>query len=166
MRCCEVRWKEPRVDWEERAQRCKLTTCAQLLQLCLTLCDPMDCGPSGASVPGVLQGKNTGVGCRALLWGTLPTQGSNLQHLLQHRQIPFHWATQEAWISYISIKKKKTKTSKESSNCSFQAYQWGIRQFILLFESQFSRKVSIMNILSHFPYLSTIGIQRNITSKK
>ena len=29
--------------------------CAQLLQLCLTLCDPMDCSPSGSSVHGILQ---------------------------------------------------------------------------------------------------------------
>ena len=28
---------------------------AQLLQSCLTLCDPMDCCPPGSSVPGILQ---------------------------------------------------------------------------------------------------------------
>ena len=28
--------------------------CAQLLQLCLTLCDPMDCSPQGSSVCGIL----------------------------------------------------------------------------------------------------------------
>ena len=33
---------------------------------------------------------------------------------------------------------KKKKSSKESSNRSSQAYQWDIRQFILLLESQFS----------------------------
>ena len=37
--------------------------CAKLLQLCLTLCDPMDFSPPGSSV----HGKNTGVGCHALL---------------------------------------------------------------------------------------------------
>ena len=30
-------------------------TCAKLLQLCLSLCDPMDCNPAGSSVNGILQ---------------------------------------------------------------------------------------------------------------
>ena len=29
--------------------------CAKLLQLCLTLCDPMDCSPPVFSVPRILQ---------------------------------------------------------------------------------------------------------------
>ena len=45
---------------------------------------PLDCSPPGPSVHGILQ--NTRVGCRALLQGIFPTQGSNpyLLHLL-------HW---------------------------------------------------------------------------
>ena len=35
----------------------------------LTLCDPMDCSPAGSSVHGDSQGKNTGMGCHALLQG-------------------------------------------------------------------------------------------------
>ena len=31
---------------------------AKLLQLCLTLCDPMDCSPPGSSVHGILQARN------------------------------------------------------------------------------------------------------------
>ena len=31
--------------------------CAKLLQLCLTLCDPMDYSPPGASVHGILQAR-------------------------------------------------------------------------------------------------------------
>ena len=42
---------------------------------------PVDCGPPGSSVHGDSPGKNTGVGCHALLQGIFPTQGSN-QHLL------------------------------------------------------------------------------------
>ena len=34
---------------------------AKLLQLCLTLCDPMDCSLPGPSVHGDSPGKNTGV---------------------------------------------------------------------------------------------------------
>ena len=40
-----------------------------------TLCDPMDCNVPGASVHGDSPGKNTGVGCHALLQGIFPTQG-------------------------------------------------------------------------------------------
>ena len=36
-------------------------------QSCPTLCDPMDCSPPGSSVHGASPGKNTGVGCHALL---------------------------------------------------------------------------------------------------
>ena len=42
---------------------------AKLLQLCPTLCDPMDCGPPGSSVHRDSPGKNTGVGCHALFQG-------------------------------------------------------------------------------------------------
>ena len=52
--------------------------CAESLQSCPTLCDPMDCSPPGSSVHGDSPGKNTGVGCHALLWGIFLIQGSNL----------------------------------------------------------------------------------------
>ena len=31
--------------------------CAKSLQLCLTLCDPMDCGPQGSSIHGIFQAR-------------------------------------------------------------------------------------------------------------
>ena len=46
-------------------------------QSCLTLCNPMDRSPPGSSVDGDSPGKNTGVGCHALLQGIFQTQGSN-----------------------------------------------------------------------------------------
>ena len=46
-------------------------------QLCPTLCDPMDCSSPGTSVHDDSLGKNTGMGCHALLQGIFPTQGSN-----------------------------------------------------------------------------------------
>ena len=48
-----------------------------VLHLCLTHCNLMDCSPPGSSVHGNSPGKNTGVGCHALLQGIFPTQGSN-----------------------------------------------------------------------------------------
>ena len=53
--------------------------CVLSLQSCLTLCDPMDCSTPGSSVHGDSPGKNTGVGCDALLQGIFPTQGPNPQ---------------------------------------------------------------------------------------
>jgi len=46
----------------------------------------MDYSPPGFSVQGDSPGKNTGVGCHALLQGLLPTQGLN-PGLLNYRQI-------------------------------------------------------------------------------
>ena len=51
--------------------------CAKSLQLCPTLCEPVDCSLLGSSVHGDSPGKNTGVHCHALLWGIFPTQGLN-----------------------------------------------------------------------------------------
>ena len=65
-------------------------------QSCPTLCDPMDCSPPGSSVHGDSPGKNTGVGCHALLQGIFPTWGSNpdllhcwqIIHCLSHQGSP------------------------------------------------------------------------------
>ena len=46
-----------------------------VVQSCPTLWDPVDCSPPGFSVHGNSPGKNTGVGCHALLHGTFLTQG-------------------------------------------------------------------------------------------
>ena len=53
------------------------SVCAQLLQTCPTLCDPMDCSPPGSSVHGVLQ-------TRILEWVAIleqedDSQGKSLQ---------------------------------------------------------------------------------------
>ena len=48
--------------------------CAKSLQSYPILCEPMDCRPPGSSVHGILQAKNTGVGCHALLQGIFPAQ--------------------------------------------------------------------------------------------
>ena len=65
-------------------------------QSCLNLCDLMDCSPPLSSVHGDSPGKNTGVGCHALLQGIFTTQGLNLRlsycrwilYLLSHHGSP------------------------------------------------------------------------------
>ena len=46
--------------------------CAQLLQLCPTLCNPMDCSPPGSSVHGILQ-------ARILEWVVIPSSRASSQ---------------------------------------------------------------------------------------
>ena len=72
------------VNRKLRVTECVMSTKASVwavlylvAQLCLTLCDLMDCSPPGSSVYGDSTGKNTGGGCHALLWGIFPTQVSN-----------------------------------------------------------------------------------------
>ena len=54
---------------------------AKLFQLCPTLCNPMDHSPTRFLCPWGSPGKNTGVGCYALLQRIFPTQGSNPHRL-------------------------------------------------------------------------------------
>ena len=60
----------------------QLLSVSSVTQLCLTLCDPMDCSPPGFSVHGDSPGKNTGVSCHSLLQGIFPTQRLNPSLLL------------------------------------------------------------------------------------
>ena len=60
--------------------------------------DPMDCNPPGTSVHGDSPGKNTGVGCHALLQGIFPTQGSN-PGLTHCKQILYRLSHQGSSIS-------------------------------------------------------------------
>ena len=50
---------------------------AKSLQSCPTLCNPMDCKPTRLLCSWDSPGKNTGVGCHALLQGIFQTQGLN-----------------------------------------------------------------------------------------
>ena len=76
-----------------------------VVQLCPTLCNPMDCSPPGSSVHGDSPGKNTGVGCHALLQGIFPTQGSN-PGLPHRRRILYHLSHQgNPMECYLATKK-------------------------------------------------------------
>ena len=61
--------------------RFMMCVCADLLQSCPSLCEPMDCSPSGFSVHGDSPAKNTEMDCHALLQGIFLTPGLNT-HLL------------------------------------------------------------------------------------
>ena len=73
-------------------------TFAKVLQLCPTLCNPMDCSQPGSSVHGILQ-------ARILEWVAMPSsRGSSRPRDQTHishisctgKQVLYHWATWEA----------------------------------------------------------------------
>ena len=85
----------------------------------------MDCSPPGSSVHGILQAKNTGVGCHALLQRIFPTQGSNLSVSPKfvgrffttsatwktHSPLPLYYSEANSTHSLICASKKGKKNS-------------------------------------------------------
>ena len=66
-------------------------------QLCPTLCSPMDCSPPGSCVHGDSPGKNTELGCHAILQGIFPTQPRDWTQVSHIAGRSFTiWATREA----------------------------------------------------------------------
>ena len=51
----------------QQGSHSNMTATAKSLQSCPTLCVPTDGSPPGSPVPGILPGKNAGVGCHFLL---------------------------------------------------------------------------------------------------
>ena len=74
-------------------------------QLCPTLCNHVDSSPGGFSVYEDSPGKNTGMGCHALLQRIFPTQGLN-PGVLNCRQILHHLSHQGSPGEIMYIKKK------------------------------------------------------------
>ena len=73
----------------------------ELLQLHPTLCDPMDFSPSGCSVFGDSPGKNTGVGCHALLQGIFPTQEFEPTSLMSPALAGGFFTTSTTWEAHL-----------------------------------------------------------------
>ena len=67
-------WGQKELDTTERLSQ-TLNVCirAKSLQLCLTLCDPMDCSQPGSSVHGILQ-------ARILEWVAISSSRGSSQH--------------------------------------------------------------------------------------
>ena len=117
----------PFYRWEKCLQRgCVLCLVTQ----CLTLCNPMDCRPLGSSVHGDSPGKNTGVGCHALLQGIFLTQGSkpSLLHLqldclpaeLQgkpHKETKWPLITTSTWLFRVTSLKETPLGHMQHERC-------------------------------------------------
>ena len=81
-------------------------------QLCLTLCNHVDCSSPGSSVHGIFPGKNTGAGCHFLLQGNFSTQEWNHISCLSciSRWILYLQTTWEALknrISKLSLRRRQ-----------------------------------------------------------
>ena len=68
-------------------------SCCFVAKSCLTLLQPRGLQLARLLCPWVSKGKNSGVGCHALLQGIFPTQGSN-PGLLHCREILYHLGNQ------------------------------------------------------------------------
>ena len=95
-------------------------------QLGPTLCDPMDCTPLGSSVHGDSPGKNTGVGCHALLQGIFPTQELNpgLPHC---RWILYHLSHQGSprileWVAYLFSRGSSPPRNQTEVSCIAEGF--------------------------------------------
>ena len=87
-------------------------------QSCWALCDPINCSPPGSSVHGDILGKNTGVGCHAILQGIFLTR--NLTHV-SHASCIGKWVfttrgTWEAPTKTCAAKKLKEKKKRNNSS--------------------------------------------------
>ena len=82
------------------------------LQSSPTLCNPVDCRPSGSSVHGVLEARTLqAVGCHALLQGIFPTQGMNLRLLCF-----LHWQAVSLPMSHLGSLVSLTKCKYNIGN--------------------------------------------------
>ena len=102
-------------------------------QLCTTLCDPMDCSPPGSSAHVASPGKNTRVGCHALLRGIFPTQGLNpgLQHCRRILYCLSHQGSPRIleWITYSFSRGSFWPRNRTGVSCIAGGFftSWAIR---------------------------------------
>ena len=76
---------------------------AESLQLCPTLCDPMNHSPPGSSVHRDSPGGNTRAGCHVILWGIFPTQGSKPAYFTSPALAGGFFTTWEAPFFYVCL---------------------------------------------------------------
>ena len=96
-----------KITWAHKFKVLKIVlvcVCAQSLSCVQLFVTPWTGSPPGSSVHGDSPGKNTGVGCHALLQGIFPTQRLN-PGLLHCRRILYHLSHQGSlrileWAAY------------------------------------------------------------------
>ena len=118
---------------------------AQSLRSCPALWDSMDCSPTGSSVHGDSPGKNTEVGCHALLQGIFQTQG--------WKQLA-HESSANLWFIFdlLRLLHSLCLTLCDPMNCSTPVLFFTISRNLLKFMSVESVMLSNHLILCH-PFL-------------
>ena len=117
------------------------------IEVCdMTLWDSMDCSPPGSSVHRNSPGKNTKVGCHALLLGIFPTQGLN-PCLPHHRQILYR---QQPGTQKLSFQ-KKYKLYRSISSVQLLSRLW---IFATLWFVTCQASLSITNFQSLLKFIS------------
>ena len=87
----------------------KYYVCAKSFQLCLTLCNPVDCSPPGSSVHGILQ-------ARVLEWVAMPSSRGSSQprdqtHIFMSPALAGgFFTTSTTWESPLIIREMQIKT--------------------------------------------------------
>ena len=110
----------------------------------MSVCNPMDCSQLGSSVHGDSPGKNTGVGCHALLQGIFPTQGSNpgLPHC---RQILYYLSHQGSSYSL-----SKFQLYNSVINCSHHVLHYNL-MIIFLKSEKYQTFKKVEKIIQSIP---------------
>ena len=104
--------------------------------------------PPGSSVHGDFQGKNTGVGCHALLQGIFPTQGSNpgLPHCrcLSHQGNPRILE----WVAYPFSSRSSQPRNRTDVSCTAGGffYQLSYQRSLWLLTLPLYRTVNILQL--------------------
>ena len=95
----DIKQPRDRSAWQGTKWKVKVL----VIQVCPTVCDPVDCSLPGSSV----RGRNSGVGCHSLLQGIFQTQGLN-PSLLHCRWSLYHWATREVQGTKFPVKSQES----------------------------------------------------------
>ena len=89
----------------------------------------MDCSPPGSSVNGDSAGKNTGMGCHALLWWIFPTVGSN-PGLPHGRWILYRLSYKGSRLSY-HLSHKGSPVSLDIAKCFLSSETAQLRSMVI-----------------------------------
>ena len=119
-------------------------------QSCLTLHDLMDCSPPGSSVHNDSPGKNTGVGCHALLQGVFPTKGVNvglppcrrILHHLSHKGSPRILE----WVAYPFSRGSFQPWNQTRVSCIAEGFftLWATREALISYIPTQNKKFKVL----------------------
>ena len=100
---CKIRFFLP----QDKSRYSPMCMCAELLQSCVTLSDPMDCGTPGSSAHGMLQAKNWSVcilgGGKCTPPGDLPDPGIKSVSLMSPALGGGFFTTSDTWEAAVYL---------------------------------------------------------------